>query len=110
MASIYGSVDHKVRANHIHNFQEGDLQVLIIQPQSSAHGITLTAANVIVWHSLIASGEVYVQANGRITRAGQTRKQLIIHLIGCQVEKRLLQILNSKGDMSKEVLDMFAEL
>ena len=110
VASIYGSVDHKVRANHIHNFQEGDLQVLVIQPQSSAHGITLTAANVIVWHSLIASGEVYVQANGRITRAGQTRKQLIIHLIGSQVEKRLLQILTSKGDMSKEVLDMFAEL
>ena len=77
---------------------------------SNAGLITLTAANVIVWHSLIASGEVYVQANGRITRAGQTRKQLIIHLIGSQVEKRLLQILTSKGDMSKEVLDMFAEL
>jgi SNF2 family DNA or RNA helicase len=107
---IYGSVDHKVRANHIKNFQDGDLQVLIIQPQSSAHGITLTAANVIVWHSLVPSGEIYVQANGRITRAGQTRKQLIIHLIGCQAEKRLLSIVQNKESNSHEVLDMFAVL
>lgn len=110
VASIHGSVDHRSRFKNIQDFQEGDLQVLILQPQSSAHGITLTAANVIVWYSLVASGEVYVQANGRITRAGQTRKQLIIHLIGCQVEKRILQILTSKGDLSSEVLDMFADL
>jgi len=107
---IYGSVDHKVRATHIKNFQDGGLQVLVIQPQSSAHGITLTAANVIVWHSLVPSGEIYVQANGRITRAGQTRKQLIIHLIGCQAEKRILQIVQNKESMSHSVLDMFVDL
>lgn len=109
-SSIHGSVDHKSRFKSIQDFQEGDLQVLILQPQSSAHGITLTAANVIVWYSLVASGEVYTQANGRITRAGQTRKQLIIHLIGCQVEKRVLQILSSKGDISNQVLSMFVDL
>lgn len=108
--AIYGDVPHKERAKLIEDFQERDLQVLVIQPQSSAHGITLTAANVMVWHSLIASGEYYVQANGRITRAGQTRKQLIIHLIGCQAEKHILNILQGKGDLSKEVLAMFAEL
>lgn len=107
---IYGSVDHKVRSAHVKNFQDSDLQVLIIQPQSSAHGITLTAANVIVWHSLVPSGEIYVQANGRITRAGQTRKQLIIHLIGCQAEKRILSIVQNKEAGSHEVLDMFADL
>lgn len=107
---IYGSVDHKVRAAHIKNFQDGDLQVVVIQPQSSAHGITLTASNVIVWYSLVPSGEIYVQANGRITRAGQLRKQLIIHLIGCQAEKRILQIVQNKESLSHEVLNMFADL
>lgn len=109
-ACIYGSIDQKLRAKHIQDFQDGDLQVLIIQPQSSAHGITLTAANVIVWHSLVASGEIYLQANGRITRAGQKRKQLIIHLIGSQVEKKILKLLTSKGNLSQSVLNMFAEL
>lgn len=110
VGQIHGSVDHKVRSELIRRFQDEDLEVLIIQPQSSAHGITLTAANTIVWHSLIASGEIYMQANGRITRAGQTRKQFIYHIIGSQAEKRILQILNGKGNFSESVLDLFADL
>lgn len=110
VAAIHGSVDHKLRAEHIRNFQDGDLQVLIIQPQSSAHGITLTASNVIVWYSLVASGEIHVQANGRITRAGQTRKQLIYYLIGCKAEQRILNLLKDKGDMSYRVLNLFEEI
>lgn len=110
VASIHGSVDHSARAQHIRDFQDGDLQVLVIQPQSSAHGITLTASNTIVWYSLIASGEIHVQANGRITRAGQKRKQLIYYLIGCKAEKHLLSLLQGKGDMSKRVLDLFEEI
>ena len=110
VASIHGSVDHKTRADHIRDFQDGDLQVLVIQPQSSAHGITLTASNTIVWYSLIASGEVHVQANGRITRAGQKRKQLIYYLIGCKAEQRLLSLLKDKGDMSHRVLNLFEDI
>lgn len=110
VAGIHGSVDHKARAEFIRDFQDGDLQVLIIQPQSSAHGITLTASNTIVWYSLIASGEIHVQANGRITRAGQTRKQLIYYLIGCKAEQRILNLLKDKGDMSHRVLSLFEEI
>lgn len=110
VGSIHGSVDHSVRASLIKDFQESDLQVLVIQPQSSAHGITLTASNTIVWYSLVASGEVYVQANGRITRAGQKRKQLIYHLIGCKAEKHILNLLQGKGNMSREVLGLFEQL
>jgi SNF2 family DNA or RNA helicase len=110
VAAIQGSVDHKVRAEHIRDFQDGDLQVLIIQPQSAAHGVTLTAANVIVWYSLVASGEIHLQFNGRITRAGQTRKQLIYYLIGCKAEKRILNLLQNKGDMSHRVLGLFEEI
>lgn len=110
VASIHGSVDHGARAEHIRNFQNGDLQVIIIQPQSSAHGITLTASNVIVWYSLVASGEIHVQANGRITRAGQQRKQLIYYLIGCKAEQRILSLLKDKGDMSHRVLNLFEEI
>lgn len=110
VGAIHGSVDHKVRAELISDFQDGDLQVLVIQPQSSAHGITLTASNTIVWYSLVASGEIHHQANGRITRAGQTRKQLIYYLIGCKAEKHILSLLQSKGDMSKRVLQLFEEI
>lgn len=109
-AAIFGGTPLSVRSKLIQDFQDGDLQILVIQPQSTSHGVTLTAANVIVWHSLVPSGEVYLQFNGRITRSGQTRKQLIYHCIGSQVEKRLLSILNSKTQLSSAVLDMFADL
>lgn len=108
--AIHGDVDHRKRAQNIYEFQNSDLQVLVIQPQSSAHGITLTASNVIVWYSLVPSGEIYQQANGRITRAGQTRKQLIIHLIGCKAEQRILNILEKKADLSNEILQLFIDL
>lgn len=110
VGQIHGDVDHKKRSQLIYNFQNSDLQVLIIQPQSSAHGITLTAANVIVWYSLLPSGEIYQQANGRITRAGQTKKQIIIRLIGCKAEQRILNILEKKATLSSEVLQMFIDL
>lgn len=110
VASIHGSVAHKDRAEAIREFQDGDMNVLVIQPQSSAHGITLTAANTIVWYSLIASGEVHVQANGRITRAGQKRKQVIYYLIGCKAEQRLLKLLQDKGDLSHRVLNLFEDI
>lgn len=110
VGEIHGSVPHDQRAQLIRDFQDGDLQVLVIQPQSSAHGITLTASSTIVWYSLVPSGEIHVQANGRITRAGQTRKQLIYYLIGCKAEKRILSLLQSKGDMSHRVLSLFEEI
>lgn len=110
VAYIHGDVDAKKRAEIIRDFQEGDLQVLIGQPQAMAHGITLTAACTIIWHSLIASGEFYKQFNGRVTRAGQKRKQMIHRLIGSRVEKRFLDILTNKELDSKEILQMFQDL
>jgi SNF2 family DNA or RNA helicase len=106
---IYGSTPQNQRADFINRFQNGDINVLIIQPQSSSHGITLTAADTIVWHSLVPSGEVYNQANGRITRIGQTRKQTIIHFLGCQAERRIRTILKNKDSMSKGTLLLFAD-
>lgn len=106
---IHGDVSQKQRAHLINEFQTGGLQVLVIQPQSTSHGITLTAADTIVWHSLVPSGEIYRQANGRITRIGQTRKQTIIHFLGCQAEKRIMSILKNKGKMSDGTLALFAD-
>ena len=106
---IHGSVAQNRRADLISSFQHGDLNVLTIQPQSTSHGVTLTAADTVVWHSLVPSGEVYRQANGRITRIGQTRKQTIIRMLGCQAERRIASILDNKGKMSDGTLSLFAD-
>jgi SNF2 family DNA or RNA helicase len=106
---IHGGVDYKRRNSIISDFQSGDGQMLILQPEAVAHGITLTASSTIVWHSLVPSGETYVQMNGRITRAGQDKKQFVKHLISSAAEKRLVNILGGKTDLANAVLDLFAK-
>lgn len=108
-ACIHGDVAQNLRASHIQDFQTGSLQVLVLQPQSSAHGITLTASSTIVWFSLIPSNELFQQGNARIVRAGQTRKTLIIMFVSTPAEKHIAKILENKGNMSAEVLRLFAD-
>lgn len=108
-AAIHGDVSQTVRASLIDRFQRGDLQMLILQPQSSAHGITLTAASTIVWFSLIPSNELHQQGNARIVRAGQTRKTFIYYFVSTKAERHIARILQTKGDMSREVLKLFAD-
>lgn len=107
---IYGSVDQRDRAQLISAFQGGQLNVLVIQPQAASHGITLTAANTVVWYSILPSNEVYNQANHRIIRIGQTRNQYIIHLMGSKAERRYLKILEDKQNMSDRTLELFEDL
>lgn len=106
-ACIYGDVDIKQRSKIINDFQDGDLQILVIQPQSVSHGITLTAANTIIWESYVSSGETHMQVNGRITRAGQKRKQFIQYLMCSKAEKLTVDRLTKKEEQSQTVLDMF---
>ena len=108
-AAIHGDVAQNLRASYIDQFQTGTLQVLILQPQSAAHGITLTAASTIVWYSLIPSNELYQQGNARIVRAGQTRKTLIITFVGTSAEKHVAGIVQRKGDISKEIMRLFVD-
>ena len=69
---IYGEVSKPDRDRILGDFQHGtDPQVLIAQPAAMSHGLTLTAASVIVWFAPITSAETYEQANARITRPGQ---------------------------------------
>lgn len=106
---IYSQISQGARAKNINDFQNGKLQTLIIQPQSAAHGITLTSANTAVWHTIIPSRTYYGQANGRITRIGQKSKQLIVRFHGCKEEKRILKLLEGKESMSESLLKMFED-
>lgn len=107
VACIHGDVPQNLRAMHIESFQTGPLQILILQPQSAAHGITLTAASTIIWFSLIPSNEHFQQGNARIVRAGQTRKTQIIMFVSTKAERHIARILQNKGNMSQEVLKLF---
>jgi superfamily II DNA or RNA helicase len=93
------------------SFQHGlHPQVLVAHPKVTAHGHTLTAANVIVWFSPTTSAEVYEQANARIPRPGQKLHTHIVHLQSSKAEAKLYAALQGKLDLQAELLSLYKTL
>ena len=84
-------------------------KVLLAHPQCLAHGLTLTAADTIIWTCPTASLEIYEQANARIRRVGQMHKQQILHLQATPVEKRIYALLRNKQRVQDKLLELFEE-
>ena len=107
---ISGSVPARERAHIIDRFQtQVDPQVLVIQPQSAAHGITLTAADTIVFWSPVMSVETYLQCIGRIERVGQKNSMTVVHLQGSEAEKKVYEMLQGKVDNHLKLVDLYKQ-
>lgn len=108
-ATVSGDTPSKERNQIFAKFQNtGALKVLLAHPQCVAHGITLTAADTVVWFGPITSLETYDQANHRIKRVGQKHKQQIIHLQSTPVERKIYKMLRAAQDVQSTFLGMFA--
>jgi SNF2 family DNA or RNA helicase len=109
-AVINGGVSLNKRSERITKFQtEEDPRVLIIQPQAASHGLTLTAANTIIWYAPVTSVETYLQANARIDRPGQKNAMTIVHIQGSEVENRLYSMLRSKIGNHSQIIDLYRQ-
>jgi SNF2 family DNA or RNA helicase len=103
---IYGGVPKRERDQTFAGFQRGQSpRILLAQPAAMSHGLTLTAANTIVWYAPIMSNDIYEQANGRITRPSQVNKQYIVHLEGTPIETRIYKRLKEKQSMQGVLLE-----
>ena len=95
---IHGGVTPNKRADIIHRFQhEKEPRVLVMQPQATAHGITLTAADTVVFFGPLMSVEQYIQCIARADRKGQNSdKVTVIHIQGSPIEKKMFKALEAK--------------
>ena len=84
-----------------------DPHVLVIQPQAASHGVTLTAADTIVFWSPVMSVETYIQCVARIDRVGQKNKMTVIHLEGSEVEHRMYKMLENKIDLHEKLVELY---
>ena len=109
-AIINGSVSAHNRTQIIKDFQNSDdPRALVIQPQSAAHGVTLTRADTVVFWSPVMSVEVYLQCIARIDRVGQQNKMTVVHLQGSEIEKRMYAMLQGKVDRHINLVDLYRE-
>jgi SNF2 family DNA or RNA helicase len=108
---ISGAVSAGKRTDIFKRFQEQPTpQVLVIQPQAAAHGVTLTAANAVVWWGPTASLETYLQANARVHRAGQRHPSTVIQLQGSPAERHVYAMLDNKINIHSQIIDLYKQL
>ena len=107
---IAGKVSVNKRSEIIKDFQTTDkIRVLIIQPQAASHGLTLTAANTVIWYAPVTSVETYLQANARIDRPGQHNPMTVVHIEGSAVERKLYNMLRSNIENHVKIIDLYKQ-
>jgi len=107
---IHGGVPAGQRSGIIKRFQTEDApRVLLLVPNAIAHGVTLTRADQIVWWGPVTSTEIYLQANARPHRAGQTNKVTVTHLQGSPVERRMYAALQDKVGAHLDIVELYRQ-
>ena len=111
VALIHGGIPNKTRDEILGDFQDTSrYRILLSDPTCISHGLTLTAADTTLWYLPITSFEIYEQANARIRRTGQTRKQQFLHLQATAVERKLYKALKKNELNQNALLAMFENL
>jgi SNF2 family DNA or RNA helicase len=107
---ISGQVTVNKRHDIINRFQtDQNTKVLIIQPQAASHGLTLTAANVVIWYAPVTSVETYLQANARIDRPGQKNPMTVVHIKGSEVERRMYAMLRGNITNHNKIIELYKQ-
>jgi len=107
---INGDVPVNKRTDIVKQFQEqANPKVLIIQPKAASHGLTLTAANTVIWYAPCSSVETYLQANARIDRPGQVNHMTVVHIKGSPIEARMYAMLQNNIDNHQKVVDLYKQ-
>jgi len=106
-AAIHGGTPKAERDSIFGEFQNGqNLRVLVANPATMSHGLTLTAATTIIWFAPIHSNDVYEQACARVRRPGQTRTTVIAHIAGSDIERKIYRRLQTKQKLQGALLEI----
>jgi hypothetical protein len=108
---IQGDVSPTKRSRIIHDFQNTDnIRVLVMQPQAAAHGLTLTAADTVIFYGPLMSVEMYTQCIARADRKGQdSDKVTVVHLQSSDIEREMFKALTSKVSEQALLVYLFNE-
>ena len=107
VATYYGGTAQDDRQDIVNRFQNrtDPLRFFVGQPRTGGYGITLTAANTVIYYSNSYDLEIRLQSEDRAHRIGQTNKVTYIDLVTPDtIDERILAALRNKIDIAREVL------
>lgn len=109
--AITGDVSPTKRGEVFNAFQnQPDPRVLVIQPQAAAHGVTLTAADTVVFWGPVMSVETYIQCIARADRIGQVGNNVtVVHIQGSDVEAKMFKQLQNRIEDHNAIVKLYDE-
>jgi hypothetical protein len=110
VAAVSGATSRTQREHTFSLFQNTDkVKVIAAHPATMSHGLTLTAASLVVWFGPTTSLETFEQANARVRRIGQTKKQQTLMFQATAAERRIYTRLRARQAVQNNLLELFAE-
>ena len=107
VASYFGDTPSEERQEIITRFQDPDskLNYFVGNTQTGGYGITLTAAQNVVYYSNNFDLEKRLQSEDRAHRIGQTNKVTYVDLVAKDtVDEKIVKALRNKLNLAQEVL------
>lgn len=108
---IQGGVRSATRNDIIRRFQNSpDTKVLVLQPKTTAHGVTLTTADTVIWYTAPLAGvDTYIQGNARVDRAGQKNPMTVYRLQGSPIEEKMYKALHDNVELHVSTVTLFRQ-
>jgi non-specific serine/threonine protein kinase len=109
---LHGETEVKKRKDLVRRFQEDDaVRFFVLSLKAGGAGLNLTAASHVVHFDRWWNPAVENQATDRAFRIGQT-KNVLVHKFVCRgtVEEKIDQLIESKRQLSEELLEGGADL
>lgn len=103
----WGEVDSTLRQDNIAQFQQknGPTRYFVGNTQTGGYGITLTAANTVIYYSNNYDLEKRLQSEDRAHRIGQTGSVTYVDLIAEEtIDEKIVKALRKKVDIANEIM------
>jgi SNF2 family DNA or RNA helicase len=107
VATYYGETPQDERQEIVNRFQnkEDPLRFFVGQPRTGGYGITLHAANTVIYFSNSYDLEIRLQSEDRAHRIGQKNAVTYIDLVSPNtIDEKIIKALRDKVDLAGRVL------
>ena len=107
VGTYYGQTHADVRQEVIERFQDPDdkMRFFVGNPSTGGYGITLTAANTVIYYSNSFDLEKRLQSEDRAHRIGQKKNVTYVDLIASgTIDEKIVKALRDKIDIATQVL------
>ena len=107
VVEYYGAIHTDERQKNIERFQDplSSFRFFIGNPQTGGYGITLTAANTVIYYSNGYDLEKRLQSEDRAHRIGQKKSVTYIDLIAEKtIDEKIVKALRKKIDIASQIM------